>query len=67
YMPLPGGLGSVEITLAIVLASLTALSLTQASAVALLYRICVYWFVLVLGGLSLSYLSVGMYEKGEAG
>lgn len=62
YLPLPGGLGSVEVMLAAVIVSVTSLGLPAATATAILYRIAVYWFTLLIGGLSLSYLSAGLYE-----
>lgn len=62
YLPLPGGLGSVEVTIAVLLSTLTPLALPAASAVALLYRICVYWFVLLVGGISLTYLTFTVYD-----
>lgn len=62
YLPLPGGLGSVEVMLVAVVVSVTTLSLPEATATAILYRIAVYWFTLLIGGVSLSYLSAGLYE-----
>ncbi len=60
FIPLPGGLGGVEIAIAVTIFSLTGLSLPAASAAALLYRLCVYWFTLLVGGISSMYLSVDL-------
>lgn len=62
YLPLPGGLGGVEVTIAVLVSSLTPLGLATASAVVLLYRVCTYWFVLLVGGVSLTYLTFSVYD-----
>lgn len=49
--PLPGGLGGMEIALAALLAALTVLELAESGAVVVLYRLCSYWFFVLVGGL----------------
>lgn len=48
--PLPGGLGGVEIALAALLVALTGLELAAAGAIVVLYRLCSFWFFILLGG-----------------
>ncbi len=52
-VPLPGGLGGVEFAVAGMMIALTGMDPAVAGAMVLLYRLCVYWFVILLGGLSL--------------
>lgn len=49
--PLPGGLGGMEIGLAALLAALSVLELTESGAVVVLYRLCSFWFFVLVGGL----------------
>lgn len=49
-VPLPGGLGSVELVLVALLATLTGLTPTEVAAPVLLYRVCTYWFFVLVGG-----------------
>ena len=51
-LPLPGGLGGTEIALAGLLAALAGLPLPRATAVVLLYRLCSYWFLILVGGVA---------------
>lgn len=58
YLPLPGGLGGIEIMLTLLLAAVTAVPAPTASAAALLFRVFSYWLVLLVGGVIVSRLSV---------
>lgn len=49
-VPLPGGLGGFELVLGGVLVALTAVPVPEAAAVVLLYRLCSFWFTLLVGG-----------------
>lgn len=51
-LPLPGGLGGTEIALAALLAAVAGLALPRAAAVVLLYRLCSYWFLILVGGVA---------------
>lgn len=51
-LPLPGGLGGVEIVLAGLLAAVLGIDLALATAVALLYRLCSYWFLILVGAVT---------------
>lgn len=57
-VPLPGGLGGFEVALAAVTAALAAVDLPTATAAVFLFRLSNYWFVVLLGGLAASSLSV---------
>lgn len=61
-VPLPGGLGGVEVVLAWLLASLAGLDLVTAGAVVVLYRLCSFWFFVLVGGISASMAAVGVGE-----
>lgn len=54
-LPLPGGLGGIEIVLTGLLAALVGIELPLAAAVVLLYRICSYWFLLLVGAVAAVY------------
>jgi len=54
-VPLPGGLGSVELVLVGLLVSLTGLDATHAVAVVVLYRLSTYWFLALVGALASVY------------
>lgn len=56
FLPTPGGLGGVEFALTGLLVALAPLEVGTAAAVALLYRVASYWFVIVVGG------SFALYE-----
>ncbi len=58
FVPLPGGLGAVDVLLAGVTVLLTPLGLGTATAVMLVYRLLTYWMPVVAGALSLTYLMV---------
>lgn len=60
--PLPGGLGGLEVALAGLLVVLAAIDLATAGAVVILFRLCSFWFfVLVCGGATLM-ATVGVDE-----
>ncbi|MFB6283917.1 MAG: YbhN family protein [Halobacteria archaeon] len=67
YLPSPGGLGGVEVFGAVVITVVTSINITTATAIFLLYRISVFWFTILIGGISLGHLSVGMKEITEGG
>lgn len=50
WLPVPGGIGGVEAALAGLLVAFAGLDLGAAAAVAVLYRLCAYWFVVVVEG-----------------
>jgi glycosyltransferase 2 family protein len=59
-IPLPGGLGGVEVVLGGMIIALTGLDAGTAGGVVLLYRLLSYWGILVLGGLySMYFLDIG--------
>jgi len=53
-IPLPGGLGGVEFAVAGMVLALTTADTAVVGAMVLLYRLCVYWFVVLLGGVGLA-------------
>jgi uncharacterized protein (TIRG00374 family) len=57
-LPTPGGVGGVELALAGALAAFTGMDLALAAVVAFCYRLCTYWFVLVLAGAATTVLSI---------
>jgi hypothetical protein len=59
-VPLPGGLGGIEFALVGLLTTLAALDLTQAGAVVVLYRLCSFWFFVLVGGLAAWAATVGV-------
>ncbi len=56
-VPLPGGLGGVELTIAAVLVLVAGVPADAATAIALLFRLSTYWYSVVVGGLSSVYLA----------
>jgi len=54
-VPTPGGLGGVEFALVGLLVAVTPLSAGSAAAIALIYRVASYWYVLAVGGLAALY------------
>lgn len=56
-VPVPGGLGGYEIVLAGAIVALLGVDTTAAAAAVLLYRLCSYWFLLLVGGLSAAHAS----------
>jgi len=63
-IPLPGGLGGVEVALVGVLAAFGDLPLALAAAVVVLYRLCSYWFILLLGAVTSAYSAVSFADLG---
>ena len=57
-VPLPGGLGGVELVLAAMITLFVGLSPATATAIAILYRLTAYWQTIALGGLCSASLSV---------
>lgn len=51
-VPLPGGVGGVEIALVVLLVALTPLTGGTAAAIALVYRLASYVFALIAGGIA---------------
>lgn len=50
WLPVPGGIGGVEAALAGLLVAFGGFDLGAAAAVAVLYRLCAYWFVVLVEG-----------------
>jgi len=59
-VPLPGGIGGVEFAVAGMVVALTSVDLAVAGAMVLLYRICVYWLPILIGGLSVAYTATNL-------
>lgn len=53
-VPLPGGIGGVEFAVTGMLLAVTAIEPAVAAAIVLLYRLCVYWFLILIGAGSLT-------------
>ena len=53
-VPLPGGLGGVEFTIAGLLFLIAGVAFAQATAIAILYRFASYWLTVLVGGLATS-------------
>lgn len=56
FVPTPGGLGGVEAAVAALIVALTPHGWGVAAALALLYRVASYWYVLLVGGLAMFYV-----------
>jgi uncharacterized protein (TIRG00374 family) len=61
-VPLPGGLGGFELILAGLLSALAGTDLTTAGAVVILYRLCSFWFFVLVGGLCATASAVGLRQ-----
>jgi uncharacterized protein (TIRG00374 family) len=59
-LPLPGGLGGVEVVLAGALAVVLGIDVALAATIALLYRLCAYWFLLVAGAVASLYAAASV-------
>jgi len=59
-LPLPGGLGGVELVLAGVLAVVLGVDIALAATVTLLYRLWAYWFVLLAGAVASLYAATSV-------
>jgi uncharacterized protein (TIRG00374 family) len=55
-VPSPGGTGAVETALVVLLAALSGIGRTDATVIALLYRLASYAFALLLGGTAVLYV-----------
>lgn len=55
FVPVPGGLGSVEIALVGLLVSLAGIDPMHAAALALCFRLCTYWFLLLAAAIASIY------------
>ena len=53
--PTPGGLGGVEVAIVGLLVALTPVNTATAAAIALVYRVASYWYVLGVGGVAAFY------------
>lgn len=58
YLPLPGGLGGIEVALTLLLNTVAGVPIAIASAGALLFRVFTYWASLLIGGYYSSKFSV---------
>lgn len=56
-LPIPGGIGGVEVVMAGVLVALTPIDLAGAAVIAFCVRLCTYWFLLLLSGTATTLLS----------
>lgn len=58
-LPLPGGLGGVEVALTALLVEVGDIAAAVAAAAVLLYRLAAYWFVVAVGATALGVLAIG--------
>jgi uncharacterized protein (TIRG00374 family) len=56
-VPLPGGIGGVEFAVTGMLLAVTSIEPAVAAALVLLYRLCVYWFLILVGASGLTITS----------
>ena len=56
FVPTPGGTGAVEAMLTGLLVALTGVSGGTAAAIAIIYRVASYWFVIAAGGIATFYV-----------
>ena len=56
-LPVPGGIGGVEVVMAAGFVTLGGTDLAVAAVIAFCVRLCTYWFVLLLGGTATTVLS----------
>lgn len=63
YLPLPGGLGGIEVALTLLLNTIGGVPFDIASAATLLFRVFTYWMVLLIGGYYSSKLSVDILAR----
>jgi uncharacterized protein (TIRG00374 family) len=61
-VPLPGGLGGFELALTGLLTALAGLDLAAAGAIVILYRLCSFWFFVLVGGLCAAASTVGVRD-----
>lgn len=65
YLPLPGGLGGIEIAMVLLLVSVLGIPSATATAGALLFRIPTYWSIILIGGTLSSMMSVDFIAGGR--
>lgn len=63
YLPLPGGLGGIEVALTLLLIAIIDLPASIASAAVLLFRFSTYWTTIFTGGVLASQLSIDMITQ----
>ncbi len=63
FLPLPGGLGGIEVALALLLINITGVPASVASGAALLFRLATYWLTLLVGGYLLSQFSISIFAE----
>lgn len=63
YLPLPGGLGGIEVALTSLLTGIAGVPLPVAGAAALLFRVATYWSSLLIGGVFVSRFSVDLFGR----
>lgn len=59
-VPLPGGLGGVEFAIAGMVVAMTGMDLAAAGTVVILYRLAVFWFLLLVGALAVGYTGTSL-------
>lgn len=59
-LPVPGGIGGVEVAMAALLVVLADMDVSVAAVTAFCVRLCTYWFVLLLGGVATAVVSTGV-------
>ena len=59
-LPLPGGIGGVEFAVGGLFAVMTGAELAVAGAVVVLYRLCVYWFPILIGLFAVVYTGTSL-------
>lgn len=59
-LPVPGGIGGVEVAMAALLVALTTVDVSVAAVIAFCVRLWTYWFVLLFGGVATALLSTGI-------
>lgn len=67
YLPLPGGLGGIEVAMVGLLVAITGLPAAPASAAVLMFRFFTYWAGLLLGGYFGSQMSVDVLANAYTG
>lgn len=58
FVPLPGGLGGVELAIGTVVVAAAGVGVQTAAAAVLLHRLATYWVPLLVGGLSSLFVSI---------
>jgi uncharacterized protein (TIRG00374 family) len=61
-VPLPGGLGGFELALTGLLTALAGIDLATAGAIVILYRLCSFWFFVLVGGLCAAGSTIGLRD-----